>query len=129
LFLVKNESFLVKNRVFMVKNGLEIVIAALETFMRGSGMNVFVLETFVCVLETNVFAPETVVATTGRLWLKAGGDSLGSAQGGTVMKPSETGRRLPRTTTHGSRTARRCAKRSRAWAAASPLTGQGVALL
>ncbi|MDR2494348.1 MAG: hypothetical protein LBD24_03895 [Spirochaetaceae bacterium] len=32
-----------------------------------------------------------------------------------------------RITTHGSRTARRCAKRSRALTAASPLTGQGVA--
>ncbi|MDR2494498.1 MAG: hypothetical protein LBD24_04655, partial [Spirochaetaceae bacterium] len=43
--------------------------------------------------------------------------------------PLTTPRHLPRTTTHGSQTARRCAKRSSATTAISPLTGQGVAPL
>ncbi|MDR2493724.1 MAG: hypothetical protein LBD24_00730, partial [Spirochaetaceae bacterium] len=43
--------------------------------------------------------------------------------------PHTTPRPLLRTTTHSSQTARRCAKRSRAWAATSEVTGHGVALL
>ncbi|MDR2495444.1 MAG: hypothetical protein LBD24_09515 [Spirochaetaceae bacterium] len=60
--------------------------------------------------------------------LKADKDCLGALDG-TLPEPSETGRRLPRTTTHGSRTATGGAKRSRASTAARLLTGHGVALL
>ncbi|MDR2494014.1 MAG: hypothetical protein LBD24_02205 [Spirochaetaceae bacterium] len=43
------------------------------------------------------------------------------------MPPAAGGRRPGRITTHGSQTARRCAKRSRAWLVSSPLNGHGVA--